>query len=53
MTYEGAKGTTATEMQSVLHFPKDDTERRAGYAKMYNDINKSADEYELKTGNAL
>lgn len=52
MTYEGAKGETAEEMESVLHFPEVDT-LRANFAAIYNNINKEDKEYELKTGNAL
>ncbi len=53
MTFEGARGTTAEEMQSVLHYPKDDLTRRAAFAKLFNTINKPDKEYELKTANAL
>ncbi len=53
MTYEGAKGQTAEEMQSVFHFPKDDSERRLGYAGLYNELNKKDKEYKLSTTNAL
>lgn len=52
MTYEGAKGETADEMESVLHFPEVDT-LRANFAAIYNNINKEDKEYELRTGNAL
>jgi serpin B len=53
MTYEGALGQTASEMQSVLHFPEEDITRRAAYAKLYNDYNKEGTEYMLSTANAL
>ncbi len=53
MTYEGAKGKTAEEMQSVLHFPKDDVSRRSSFASIYNDLNKKDKEYKLSTANAL
>ncbi len=52
MTYEGAKGQTADEMKSVFHFPESDI-LRPNFAKIYNDINEGAKDYELKTGNAL
>ncbi|MDI3543973.1 MAG: serpin [Candidatus Woesearchaeota archaeon] len=52
MTYEGANGETADEMESVLHFPEVDT-LRANFAAIYNNINKEDKEYELRTGNAL
>jgi len=53
MTYEGARGNTATEMQSTLHFPKDETTRRSSFANIYNQINKKDKEYKLSTANAL
>jgi len=53
MTYEGARGKTAEEMQSVLHFPKDDVSRRSSFARIYNELNKKDKEYKLSTANAL
>jgi serpin B len=53
MTYEGAIGQTAEEMQSVFYFPEDDSLRRSGYANLYNEINKSDKKYKLITANAL
>ncbi|MFC1690749.1 serpin family protein [Nanoarchaeota archaeon] len=53
MTYEGAKGQTAEEMQNVFHFPIDDLTRRSGYAKVINQINKKDKKYKLHTANAL
>jgi len=52
MTYEGAKGKTAEEMKSVFHFPENNI-LRPNFAAIYNDINKGAKDYELRTGNAL
>jgi len=52
MTYEGAKGQTADEMKSVFHFPENNI-LRPNFAAIYNNINKGAKDYELKTGNAL
>lgn len=52
MTYEGAKGQTADEMKSVFHFPESNI-LRPNFAAIYNDINKGAKDYELRTGNAL
>lgn len=52
MTYEGAKGKTADEMKSVFHFPESNI-LRPNFAAIYNDINKGAKDYELRTGNAL
>ncbi len=53
MTFEGAKGQTAEEMQSVLHLPADDTARRFSFAKVYNLINSGDKPYKLSTANAL
>jgi len=53
MTYEGAKGQTAEEMQSVLHIPEDASIRRPNFARIYNKINKKDKKYKLSTANAL
>ncbi|MCX6776199.1 MAG: serpin family protein [Candidatus Micrarchaeota archaeon] len=53
MTYEGARGQTAEEMQAVFHFPPDNNTRRLGFAGVYNEINKKDKEYNLSTANAL
>jgi len=53
MTYEGARGQTAQEMQEVLHFPEDANIRRPAFAKIYNLINKPRTKYKLHTANAL
>lgn len=53
MTYEGAKGTTAEEMQAVFHFPQDATLRRESYLELYRKINKKDKKYKLSTANAL
>lgn len=52
MTYEGAKEQTADEMKSVFHFPEKSI-LRPNFAAIYNNINKGAEDYELRTGNAL
>lgn len=52
MTYEGAKGQTASEIKQVFHFPESNI-LRPNFAAIYNDINKGTKDYELKTGNAL
>ena len=52
MTYEGAKGQTANEIKSVFHFPENNI-LRPNFAAIYNDINNGAEDYELRTGNAL
>jgi len=53
MTYEGARGQTAEEMQAVFHFPQDNNTRRLGFAGVYNEVNKKDKEYNLSTANAL
>lgn len=50
MTYEGARGSTAEEMQAVFHFPDD---MRQNNAWIYNSINAIENEYQLNTANAL
>ncbi|MCX6708831.1 MAG: serpin family protein [Candidatus Woesearchaeota archaeon] len=52
MTFEGARGRTAEEMQSVFHFPEDSV-RRPGFASIYNDLNRKDKKYALNTANAL
>jgi len=52
MTYEGARGQTAEEMQKVFYFPEESV-RRPGSAKIYNDLNKRDKDYQLNTANAL
>lgn len=53
MTYEGAKGETADEIQSVFHFSENDSERRSSAAAIYNQLNQWGSEYQLNTANAL
>ncbi len=53
MTYEGARGKTADQMQSVLHVPKEGELRRKASAQVYNEINKDDKNYSLSTANAL
>ncbi len=53
MTYEGARGQTADETQSVFHFPKDDNIRRQSFAAVHNQLNKKDAKYKLHTANAL
>jgi serpin B len=52
MTYEGAKGQTATEISSVFHFPESSI-LGPNFAAIYNGINNENNAYELRTGNAL
>jgi len=53
MTYEGARGKTAEEMQLVFYFPDNDNLRRSSFASIYNEINKKDKWYKLSTANAL
>jgi serpin B len=53
MTYEGAKGQTAEEMEKVLHLPADDIERQSSFARLYNEINQPNPDFLLHTANAL
>ncbi len=53
MTYEGARGKTADEIQSVFHFPKEDALRRESFLKINNLMNRKDKKYTLHTANAL
>ncbi|MBN2336886.1 serpin family protein [Candidatus Bathyarchaeota archaeon] len=53
MTYEGARGVTAEEMQMVFHWSDDASIRRPGAAKVYNVLNGRDRLYSLHTANAL
>lgn len=53
MTYEGARGETASEIKSVFRFPKDDKVRRSSVAAVHNRLNKKDAGYKLHTANAL
>ena len=53
MTYEGARGQTAEEMQSIFYFPEDDNLRRTEYSELFSEINKKDKKYKLHTANAL
>ncbi len=53
MTYEGARGQTAEEMQSVLHFPGDNSARRSSFAALHNKINSKNAKYRFSIANAL
>ena len=53
ITYEGARGQTAEEIQTVFHFPKDDNVRRPSFARIYNQLNAGSNDYQLSTANAL
>jgi serpin B len=53
MVYEGARGTTAEEMETVFHLSEDEAVRRPGAAKVYNILNGKDRPYTLLTANAL
>jgi serpin B len=53
MTYEGARGKTAEEMQSVFHFPTDSSLRKSSFAAIHNQLNKPDAKYKLNIANAL
>jgi serpin B len=53
ITYEGARGQTADEIQSVFHFPSDTADLRNGFAGLNTAINSGDAAYSLRTANAL
>ena len=53
MTYEGARGETADEMEAVFGFLEDSSDRLPSVARMYNTLNDADREYALHTVNAL
>jgi len=53
MTYEGARGLTAEEMQKVFHWSTDPAVRRPGAARAFNVLNGGDRPYALHTANAL
>ncbi|MCM2465718.1 serpin family protein [Methanoculleus oceani] len=53
ITCEGARGTTADEIASVLHLPENKTLRRAGFAWLDAGLNRGSANYTLRTANAL
>ena len=53
ITYEGARGTTAEEIQSVFHFPADTATRRTGFSELAGGLNRGGAGYALHTANAL
>ena len=50
MTYEGANGSTASEMASVMHLPVNDSIRRSGFAYLIQKMNSNG---ELKNADAI
>jgi serpin B len=53
VTYEGARGLTANEIQSVFHFPVDAATRQKGFSEITGGLNKGGLGYTLRTANAL
>jgi len=53
MTYEGARGKTAEEIQSVFYFPTDGNLRKSSFAAIHNQLNKPDAKYKLNIANAL
>jgi len=53
MTYEGARGKTAAEMESVLHITKRLELRRPNFASLINELNRKDRKYTLAVANAL
>ena len=53
IAYEGARDNTATEMQQVFGFEKDDSKRKAGFVQMQEMLNPQDEEYLLSLANAL
>jgi serpin B len=53
MTYEGARGETASEMASIMHYPDNDTIRRASFARIQNLMVNGTNDYELTSANKI
>ncbi|MDN7023787.1 serpin family protein [Methanoculleus sp. FWC-SCC1] len=53
ITYEGARGTTAGEIASVLHLPGNETLRRTGFAALTGGLSRGDANTTLRTANAL
>ncbi len=53
ITYEGARGMTAEEIQSVFHFPTDTATRQTGFYEISTGLNRGGSGYTLRTANAL
>ncbi len=53
MTYEGARGETADEMETVFGFLEDSSDRLPSVARIYNTLNDADRDYALHTVNAL
>ena len=53
LVYEGARGTTADQIQAVFHFPTDNATRRSEYSAIIAGLNGGNSGYTLSTANAL
>jgi len=53
ITFEGARESTAEEIQTVFRFPNDSNQRRMEYKHLYEEINQENSVYLLKTATAL
>ena len=53
ITREGARSTTADEIESVLHLPTNDTLRREGFADLNAALNRESSNCTLRIVNAL
>lgn len=53
MTYEGARDKTATEIESVFHFPIDVSVRKQAFLTIHDQINQPNSKYKLSIANAL
>jgi len=53
LSYEGARGSTAGQIQSVLHFPVDNNTRRSEYSALIAGLNSASSGYTISLANAL
>ncbi len=53
LAYEGARGTTADQIQAVFHYPTDNNTRRSEYSAIIAGLNDGNSGYTLQTANAL
>lgn len=53
MVYEGAKGKTAKEIQSVFYFQKEPELMRKEYLQLFSQLNKTKSKFKLQIANAL
>ncbi|MCC6643523.1 serpin family protein [Candidatus Peregrinibacteria bacterium] len=53
MSYEGARSSTADQIQQTLHFPSDRSTLQEGSLTLNSQINQPNQKYQLSTANAL